>query len=81
MAPALSQNVSLLIFSYIVPTSYFDQIIFGNSVDIGISMTTLHWLHSEHPGIGHYYLPLPDAALKDADADLSTFLEKISHEQ
>lgn len=63
-----------------VPKTYFEQVMPENSVDIGLSMTTLHWLGTDHANIGFQFLPPEADALVAAHHDLVRFLKHRSQE-
>ncbi|KAJ5930497.1 hypothetical protein N7466_005990 [Penicillium verhagenii] len=72
----LSQNDAIKVFPSMVPRSYYQQILPDGSVDIGVSMTALHWLQSMPPGSADDKSAISAAAHND----LTTFLSAQHNE-
>lgn len=79
-ATLLSQNDKISVFTYMVPKSFFEQVAAPASVDVGICMSSLHWLIPDEDGIGYRYLPRGPAAERSAHQRLVSFLRCRSQE-
>lgn len=76
----LSRNGKLRIYPTMIPVSFLEQVVADGTIDIGICMSSLHWLEPETPGIGYRYLPDPVVAEEIALRDLKHFLSCRSRE-